>query len=143
MHENAGDHDMPPLRIDVCDASRREPGLIAFTARPGSIRNQKAQMGWVITLDRDGATRLNLKLDAATQDIRRDRDGHILYSQAGAGLITKIDRQGRVLGRWHARGRWVGKTPPDGSIALPVDVLHHAFQVLPNGHFLVLSAEVR
>lgn len=137
------EHDRPPLRIDVCDGSRREPGLIGLTARPGSIRNQKAQIGWVIALDRDGAIRLNLKLDAATQDIRRDRDGHILYSQAGAGLITKIDRQGRVLGRWHAQGRWVGKTPPDGSIALPVDVLHHAFQVLPNEHFLVLSAEVR
>lgn len=143
MSGHAGDRDLPPFRIDVCDPSRREPGLIAFTARPGSIRNQKAQMGWVIALDRAGAIRLNLKVDAATQDIRRDLDGHILFSQAGIGLITKIDRQGKVLGRWHAQGRWAGKTPPDGSIALPIEVLHHAFQVLPNGHFLVLSAETR
>ena len=46
------EHDLPPMRIDVCDPSRREPGLIAFTARPGSIRHQKANMGWVIALDR-------------------------------------------------------------------------------------------
>ncbi len=135
--------DMPPMRIDICDPSRREPGVVAFTTRPGSIRNQKAQMGWVIALDRSGAVRLNRKLDAATQDIRRDLDGNILYSQAGAGLITKIDWQGNVLGRWHAQGRWADKTPTDGSIALPVNVLHHAFQALPNGHFLVLSAETR
>jgi hypothetical protein len=136
-------HEMPPMRIDNCDPSRREPGVIVFTTRPGSIRNQKAQMGWVIALDPDGAVRLNRKFDAATQDIRRDLDGNILYSQAGAGLLTKIDWQGNVLGRWHAQGRWTDKAPPDGSIALPIDVLHHAFQPLPNGHFLVLSAETR
>jgi hypothetical protein len=141
MNEN--DHEMPPMRIDICDPSRREPGVMVFTTRPGSIRNQKAQMGWVIALDPDGGVRLNLKLDAATQDIRRDLDGNILYSQAGAGLLTKIDWKGNVLGRWHAQGRWTDKAPPDGSIALPVDVLHHAFQALPNGHFLVLSAETR
>jgi hypothetical protein len=140
---NNGHHDTPPMRIDVCDPSRREPGLIVFTTRPGSIRNQKAQMGWVVALDRSGGVRLNLKLNAATQDVRCDLDGNILYSQAGAGLITKIDWQGNVLGRWHAQGRWVDKAAPDGSIALPIHVLHHAFQALPNGNFLVLSAEAR
>jgi arylsulfate sulfotransferase len=137
------DRESPPLRIHVCDPSRREPGLIAFTTRPGSIHHQKAQLGWVIGLDREGVVRTNLKYDAATQDIRRDLDGHILFSRAGAGLLTKIDRRGRVLGRWHAQGRWAGKTPPADSIALPIEVLHHTFQVLPNGNFLVLSAEVR
>jgi hypothetical protein len=143
MREEAGELEMPPLRIDVCDPARREPGLIAFTTRPGSIGHQKAPMGWVIALDRDAAVPLNRKYDAATQDIRRDLDGHILFSQAGAGLLTKIDLLGNMLGCWHARGRWVGKTPPHGSIELPIEVLHHAFQVLPNGNFLVLSAEVR
>jgi hypothetical protein len=143
MTGEAADRESPPLRIDVCDASRREPGLIAFTTRPGSIRHQKAQLGWVIALDRDGVVRLNFKCDAATQDIRRDLDGHILFSQAGAGVLTKIDWQGRVLGRWHAQGRWLDKAPPRESIALPIEVLHHTFQVLPNGNFLVLSAEVR
>ena len=143
MSGQAGDRDLPPMRIDVCDSARREPGLIAFTSRPGSLRNQKAQLGWVLALDRDGHVRLNLKLDAATQDVRCDLDGNILYSQAGAGLMAKIDWQGKVVGRWHAQGRWLDKTPPAGSIALPIDVLHHAFQVLPNGNFLVLSAEAR
>ena len=31
MSVDAGHHDMPPMRIDVCNPSRREPGLIAFT----------------------------------------------------------------------------------------------------------------
>jgi arylsulfate sulfotransferase len=143
MSGDAGGDDLPPMRIDVCDPARREPGLIVFTARPGSIRNQKAQLGWVIALDRAGAVRFNLKVDAATQDVRRDLDGNIMYSQAGIGLITRIDWQGKILGRWHAQGRWLDKTPPAGSIALPIDVLHHAFQLLPNGNFLVLSAEAR
>lgn len=141
MH--AANDDLPPLRIDLCDSTRREPGCIAFTTRPGSIQNQKAQMGWVIALDREGKVRLSLKLDAATQDVRRDLDGALLYSQAGAGLITKIDWQRRVLGRWHARGRFIGKAPPAGSIELPIEVLHHAFQAMPNGNFLLLSAESR
>lgn len=139
----AADRFLPPLRVTVCDSSRREPGMIVFTTRPGSIHNQKAQMGWVVAIDRGGFVHFNLKLDAATQDVRRDVDGDIIYSQAGAGLMTKIDWRGQVIGLWHAKGRWARKSPPADGVALPVDLLHHSFQVLPNGNFLVLSAEAR
>src|SRR5258705_3093577 len=57
--------------------------------------------------------------------------------------MTKVDWRGEVVGRWHAQGRWAHKPATEGSIALPIDVLHHSFQVLPNGNFLVLSAEAR
>lgn len=132
-----------PFAINRCDPMHREPGAMFFTTRPGSIHNQKAQMGWVMGFDRDGQQILNVESNAATQDIRYHPGGTIFYSQAGAGRIVEIDLYGRELRCWHARGRWQGKTLPKSSIELPVDVLHHTFTFMPNGNFLMLSAELR
>lgn len=134
----------PPIAINVCLSARREPGTLLFTTRPGSIRNQKAQLGWVLGIDQSGATVLDVTSDAATQDVRyQPLTDTIFYSQAGAGRIIEIDRMGRQLRHWHAAGKWQGKTPPSGSIALPITVLHHTFAFMPNGNFLLLSAEAR
>ncbi|MFM1813917.1 MAG: Arylsulfate sulfotransferase AssT precursor [Pseudomonadota bacterium] len=134
----------PPIRIDRVAPDRREPGSILFTTRPGSIRNQKAQSGWVLALDRQGGFALDITSAAATQDVRWNATtGTIFYSQAGAGRLIEIDRNGRELRCWHARGRWQDKQPPAGSIELPIEVLHHTFTFMPNGNFLVLSAEAR
>ena len=113
----------PPIRIDLCDSERREPGTMLFTTRPGSIRNQKAQMGWVMGASQGGEMVLDIKSPAATQDVRWHQPTNtIFYSQAGAGRLVEVDRQGGELRSWYARGRWAGKTPPERSIELPIEV---------------------
>ncbi len=133
----------PPIKIVTCDSARREPGMIVFTTRPTSVNNQKANTGWVIGVRQDGEIALNLQVDAAPQDVRYDPSGTIFFSQAGAGRLFEIDQDGNQLRCWHAEGKWRNKAPSQDSIALPVAFLHHTFNLLPNGNFLVLSAEAR
>lgn len=133
----------PPIDVKICDPSRREPGLMFFTTRPGSIRNTKADFGWVVAVDRMGEVRLCRRYDSATQDVVCRADGAIFFSQTKLGLISQIDLDGNVLRQWHARGKWAGRTPPEGSVELPVDFIHHRINFLPDGNFLILSAESR
>jgi hypothetical protein len=133
----------PPIDIRVCDPARREPGLMYFTTRPGSIQNVKADYGWVVAVDRAGEVRLCRRYDGATQDVVCRPDGAVYFSQTKLGTISRIDRDGNVRQRWHARGRWRDRAAPEGSIELPVDFIHHRINFLPDGNFLVLSAEAR
>ena len=82
--------DLPNLRLVTCDASRREPGVMAFNVRPGGTDGGTAA-GWIIGIDQEGEVALNLKFDAPTKDVRLHPNGNILFSQTGLGLITEID----------------------------------------------------
>lgn len=136
-------NDLPPYRIEVCDASRREPGLKMFNVRPGGGDLPNAQFGWFIAVDESGEIAFNLKLESPTQDARVHPNGNIVYSQTGIGLVTECDRQGNTLRQWHATGKWTDKTPPQGSIPIDIPLIHHTLNVFPNGNLLLNSAEGR
>ena len=131
-----------PLRLVTCDASRREPGTIYFTTRPGGLPTRGLQ-AWVIGIDQGGSVSLNKQFQGTSQDIRYQPDGTLLFSQSAQGIINQLDRQGNVLRRWHARGKFLDKAPPEGSTELPVNFIHHTVSYLPNGDFLILDAEAR
>ena len=116
---------------------------MAFTTRPGGLFKGKEKYGWVVAIDQNGEIALNLSLNNLTQDVHCEASGSLLYSQPAVGLITEVDQNGNQLAQWHARGRWLDKSPPQGSIELPLYVLHHTTQTFPNGNFLLLSAESR
>ncbi len=137
------DSSLPPLRLESCQAERREPGLMLFNVRPAGRDRDISKNGWVIGIDRAGVVVLNLKLDAPTQDVRLHPNGNILFSQTDLGLITEIDRIGKRLRRWHMAGKWRGKTPPEGSIEIDLIRNSHTVGVLPNGNLLLLSTETR
>ncbi|MGB0630660.1 MAG: hypothetical protein ACPGRZ_08195 [Alphaproteobacteria bacterium] len=40
--------DEPPIRIDTCDADRREPGLTLFNIRPGGSADRDAPDGDIV-----------------------------------------------------------------------------------------------
>lgn len=134
---------LPPMRPIACDAARREPGITLFNIRPGGRERDALKAGWIIGIDRAGETALSFALDAPVQDVRLHPNGHIFFTQPGAGSIMEIDRAGRVLRRWHAAGKWQGRTPPEGSIPIAVARIHHTIDILPDGNLLVLSNEPR
>jgi hypothetical protein len=134
--------DLPNLRLETNDASRREPGMMVFNVRPGGTDGSTAA-GWIIGIDQAGELALHLKCEAPTQDVRLLPNGNILYSQPGPGLITEIDRDCKRIRQWHIAGKWEGKTPPEGSIEIDLIRIHHTVAVLPNGNMLLLSTETR
>jgi hypothetical protein len=70
-------------------------------------------------------------------------NGNLLFSQSAQGLLYELDAEGTILQTWHARGKWLDKSTPQGSIELPVNHIHHTVAILPDGNFLILDAEVR
>ena len=132
----------PPIKVNICDAKRREPGTIFFTTRPGGLPTRQPY-GWIMGIAQDGSIALDHKVVGTTQDIRALPNGHLLFSQSAQGLLYELDRTGRSLHVWHARGKWCDKSPPAGSVELPVNHIHHTVATLPNGNFLILDAETR
>ena len=54
-----------------------------------------------------------------------------------------MDMLGNVIGAWHAANRHVPMNLPEGSIAVPIDSMHHEVSEMPSGNLLTLSTEVR
>jgi hypothetical protein len=132
----------PPIKINICESHRREPGSIYFTTRPGGLPTRQPY-GWIVGIAQDGSILLDRKFIGTTQDIRALPNGNLLFSQSAQGLLYELDPAGTILHTWHARGKWIDKAPPAGSVELPVNHIHHTVAYLPNGNFLILDAELR
>lgn len=131
-----------PIKVNLCKPSMREPGTIYVTTRPGGLPT-RAQYSWIVAIEQDGAIALNRRYDGTSQDIRYAGNGRLLFSQSAQGILNELDREGNVLRQWHARGKFQDKAPPERSVELPVNFLHHTVSTLPNGNFLILDAESR
>jgi hypothetical protein len=123
-------------------ASKREPGTIYFTTRPGGA-GVRAQYGWLIGVGGNGQIVLNKKFQGTSQDLRCLPSGRILFSQSAQGLLYEVGADGTTHRIWHSRDKWAGLTPPAGSVELPINQLHHTVNVLPDGNLLILDAEQR
>ena len=134
---------LPPHRIETCLPEKREPGMMVFNVRPGGAADQAGGLGWLLGMDQAGEFPLNLQFDTATQDVRSLPNGNLLFSQTAAGLILEVTRAGEPVRQWHIAGKWRDKTPPAGSIEIDVELTHHTINFFPDGHLLLLSAEMR
>ena len=135
-------HDSPPCRIVVCDAERREPGMMLFNVRPGGSADGE-QVGWLLGIDQEGQTAFQKKYDQPPQDVRALPNGNIVFSQTDHGLINEITRGGEVVRTWFITGKWRDVTPPADATRIDIELSHHRINTLPNGNFLLLSMEVR
>lgn len=136
-------HDGPPFRIEVCDAKRREPGMMLFNVRPGGTADGEQSIGWLLGTDQQGQTAFLKSYDRSPQDVRALPNGNVLFSQTDHGLINEITRDGDVVRTWFVTGKWRDASPPAGAKRIDVDLFHHRINTLPNGNFLLLSIEIR
>ncbi|MDX1485265.1 MAG: aryl-sulfate sulfotransferase [Alphaproteobacteria bacterium] len=137
------DDRLPPMRIEIVDAARREPGVVLFNVRPGGRQRDSVAAGWIVGIDQAGEIAFDARYDSPVQDVCLTPNGTILFTQPGAGLIREVDRGGRALGCWHASGKWRNKAPPAGSIAIEATRFHHTVEVMPGGNLLLLGNELR
>jgi arylsulfate sulfotransferase len=135
---------LPPYRIETCIPERREPGMMVFNVRPGGIAEQQGGgIGWFVGVGRDGDIKLNFQFDAPSQDVRALANGNLLISLTTKGAIMEVTTAGETVRQWHVAGKWLDKTPPEGSIEIDIPLTHHTINVFPNGNLMLLSAEMR
>ena len=135
--------DLPPYHIDTCISDKREPGMMVFNVRPGGNDRGRNKVGWIIGVNAEGEMPLNLQFDTAAQDSCAHPNGNLIFSLTAAGQIMEVSPTGTLIRQWHVTGKWQDKQPPPGSIAIDIPLTHHRVNVLPNGNFLLLSAEMR
>lgn len=132
-----------PITVRTSDAQRREPGTVYFTTRPGGGAGPRTTVGWLIGVGPDGDIVLERRFDGTSQDVRCLPNGKILFSQSMQGIVYEVNPDGSIHAAWHSRDKWIDKQPPLRSVELPVNHTHHTVNVMPNGNFLLLDAEVR
>ena len=98
-------------------------------------------MGLLAAVDRFGDIVWTYRVDEAVGDVRRLRNGNLLY--VADGRICEIDMLGDTVAEWYAAGRWAGREPPAGAAPVETGMFHHAAIELPSGNILACSMEIR
>lgn len=135
--------DLPPFRIAQCDVARREPGMMVFNVRPGGTGDLTGNFGWILGIDQAGRFGLNWRFETPTQDTCLLANGNLIFTLPGRGMVREATLSGESVRSWHAAAKYADASPPPGSIALDIPVLHHRINRLPSGNMLFMSAEMR
>ncbi len=133
--------DFPPVRVIACDPARRDPGVTVFNLRHAPSSEDRPPLGLLVAVDRWGEIVWTYRIGEAIGDVRRRAGDRLLY--VADGRICEIDLMGNKRAEWYARGRWRGRTPPDGAVEVPAEMFHHAVIELPSGNFVACSIEIR
>jgi hypothetical protein len=152
--------EFPPIQVRQAEPSKMEPGWTLL-----SIRRQRGAgggggrsgggggggggpagepvfatgYGLILALDEQGDVRWYYRSPNRTADVHRLHNGNIAFVTNDHRLV-EIDLLGNVKGDWYAAQR-----PQGPGTSIPVDALtmHHSFEELPNGNFLIVSGELR
>lgn len=155
--------EFPPIRVKKADAGQMEPGWTLLSIRRqrrgggggggragGAGRGGAAAgptgepvfatgYGLILALDEQGDVRWFYRSANRTAGVHRLRNGNIAFVTNDHRLV-EVDLLGNVKGDWYAAHR-----PQGPGTSTPVDTLtiHHSFEELPNGNFLIVSGELR
>ena len=146
----SGVFDFPPVDVRVSRPEWMEPGHVMLSARRRIIGRaidhtpeQQAfytQWGVIFTLDERGEVSWLYLPGRRPSGITRLANGNILFN-AEDHSSTEVDMLGNVVRRFYARDRVGGPLP--GANALDAKSLHHLPKEMPNGNFLMFTAEAR
>jgi len=141
--------DFPPMQLRVADVARQEPGYFLLSVRRRALGRavdltpaQTSFMldwGLLLALDTRGRVVWYYESPDRIAGIARLKNGNILYNTAD-GVAREIDLLGNVQreivsGRARERGA--------SGLLLDARVIHHLPHELPDGNFLLFTAEQR
>jgi arylsulfate sulfotransferase len=137
--------DAPPFRVTTSHPERMEPGVTLFGLMkwPDGAQTDDGY-GLVVAVDAAGRVVWLHRADHIIGDVRRLRNGNLLYSSNYKGirsLLVEMDLFGEVVQRWVPRA--LAKLGSIEGTFVDTDSLHHDIVELPSGNFLALSTEVR
>jgi hypothetical protein len=153
--------EFPPIQVKTATSAQMEPGWTLLSLRrqrrggggggrggagagaraggPAGEPEFATGYGLILALDEQGHVRWYYRSVNRTADVHRLRNGNIAFVTNDHRLV-EIDLLGNVKGDWYAARR-----PQGPGTSTPVDALtmHHSFEELPNGNFLIVSGELR
>lgn len=140
----------PPLRVQVAQPERMEPGLTFLSVRRRALgrphwmtekqRKFSTDWGMLVAIDAEGEVIWHYQSDYRTAGIDRLQDGNILMHRTDFSTLI-IDLLGNEVRQYYAEKRPF--PPPGNPNAIPVkglQTLHHQPHQMPNGNFLAFSA---
>jgi len=136
--------NQPPIRIVKNDPSRREPGTIIFNIRPGGKADLTGHFGWIMGVDHLGQTAFCWEFNEQPQDTNALPNKNIIFSLTKQGMIHEADCDGQIIRSWYLPTSKNGNSENGiKKTALNIPLFHHRTNLMPNGNFLLLSAEER
>lgn len=147
--------EFPPIQVRQAEPALMEPGWTLLSIRrqrgagggggrggaggPAGEPAFATGYGLILALDEHGDVRWFYRSQNRTADVHRLHNGNIAFVTNDHRLV-EIDLLGNVKGDWYAAQR-----PQGRGTSIPVDALtmHHSFEELPNGNFLIVSGELR
>ncbi|HVS12632.1 MAG TPA: aryl-sulfate sulfotransferase [Thermoanaerobaculia bacterium] len=136
--------DTPPIAVTVRRPAAMEPGITMIPV----FRWKSATEGdrdWgsaVFGVDAEGEVVWFYKDDLGAAEVRRKRNGNLLFGQAEDGRMVEMDMLGNVVSTWYSAGVVLDELP-EGAIPVDTDVFHHDVIELPSGNFLGLGLALR
>jgi hypothetical protein len=128
--------DFPPIEARIYDPARIEPGVTLF----GVLRTD-ARMSAILAVDEEGMVVWYWRSDRDVSDIRRLRNGNLLFMEATDAV--EMDMSGNVIQRWRPSPLNASSQQLPAAIPVNVDSFHHEIAELPWNNLLTLSTEVR
>lgn len=136
--------NLPPIKIIKNVPALREPGTIIFNIRPGGKADLTGHFGWIMGINHLGNTAFCWEFDEQPQDTNALPNKNIIFSLTKQGVIHEASFDGQIIRSWYLPSienenmKNKGNTTPLG-----ISLFHHRTNVMPNGNFLLLSAEER
>lgn len=134
----------PPIRVITNIPEKREPGTIIFNIRPGGKADLTGHFGWIMGIDQRGDTKFCWEFDEQPQDTNSLPNKNIIFSLTKQGMIHEANIAGEIVRSWYLSSKsnenLLGSTK---NKLLNIPLFHHRTNIMPNGNFLLLSAEER
>ncbi len=135
--------EFPPISVTASRPRRMEPGLTMIPLMrwpPGTMAD--VHYGLLLAVNAQGEVIWFYKTDHQVFDPVALQDGNFAYlAHRANGIMHEADMLGNIIRSWHSTG--TPKEVREGSIPIATDTLHHTFEQMPNGNFLMLGTEVR
>lgn len=136
--------NQPPIKIIKNNSARREPGTIVFNIRPGGKADLTGHFGWIMGVNEFGETAFCWEFDEQPQDTNALKSKNIIFSLTKQGMIHEASCDGQIIRSWYLPSAKLGDLESKReTFLLNIPLFHHRTNLMPNGNFLLLSAEER
>lgn len=142
--------EFPIVQVNKAEPARMEPGYTLLSVRrelhgkaiwrtPLQDRFMRGY-GLLVILDNQGEVVWYYQNDSRIAGVARLGNGNILFNLQDFRSV-EIDMLGNTVREYYARNRPQGPQP--GAVPLEAQSLHHQPHEMPNGNFLIFSANAR
>ena len=132
--------DFPPLDIQLCDPTNREPATMIFPVGHHPLAKVERHVNYLVGIDQNGDIVWHREMPGQVHDVQRLSNGNLLW-MTGNFILNELDMLGNQVARWYPLHH-KDSPPPDG-VPVETQSFHHSVAEMPSGNFVTLSHETR